>query len=108
MSKHTPGPWHVGESRHGYDVVIRNRDGDPVALVLIGGYTKQTGSANARTIAASTELLSFAEELLNGLDARMIRIDSPGVSGIDVSPGDETLEKILARGRSAIAKVEQT
>ena len=41
------------------------------------------------------------------LDSRMIRIDSPGTSGIDALPGDETLANILARGRAAISKAER-
>ena len=63
MSKHTPGPWVVGEKRHAYDVVIRTKNGDPVAIVLVGGYTKLEGDANARLIAVSPKILAALKGL---------------------------------------------
>lgn len=59
MSKHTIGPWHVAENRHEYDIVIRAEGSNPVALCLIGGYTKPEGAANARLIAAAPGMLDI-------------------------------------------------
>ena len=57
MTNYTPGPWTADEIRHDYDQVIRNKDRDPVALVLLGGYSPVCGKANARLIAAAPDLL---------------------------------------------------
>jgi len=62
--KHTKGPWRTGETRDNYDCVIRSADNSPVALVLLGGYTKQTGEAHCHLIAAAPELLEVIEMLL--------------------------------------------
>jgi hypothetical protein len=72
MSQHTAGPWSVGETRHKYDLIIRNSENDPVASVFLAGYGPQTGAANARLIAAAPEMLAAlkaAQEILerNGI-----------------------------------------
>ncbi len=64
MAEHTPGPWRVGEKRHDYDIVIRNRDSAPVTITCYAGYTRRTGDANARLIAAAAELLAALEQAL--------------------------------------------
>ncbi len=64
MAEHTPGPWRVGEKRHDYDIVIRNRDSAPVTITCYAGYTRRTGDANARLIAAAPELLTALEQAL--------------------------------------------
>lgn len=61
--RHTPGPWVAAEQRYGYDQVIRNVDGDPVAVACLAGYGPQTGKANASLIAAAPELLALLVEL---------------------------------------------
>ncbi len=50
--KHTPGSLIAAETRNEYDQVIRGQDGGPVALVLMAGYTKAEGRANARRLVA--------------------------------------------------------
>lgn len=60
-TKHTPGPWSVAETRHNYDTVIRGPKGEPIALALIAGYTKQEGAANTALLAAAPDLLEACE-----------------------------------------------
>ena len=62
--KPTPGPWHVGETRHQYDCVIRNFENDPVAITQLAGYSKSTGKANAHFIAAVWDLYDGCNALL--------------------------------------------
>ena len=57
MTMHTEGPWSVAETRHNYDTVIRGPKGEPIALALIAGYTKQEGTANTALLAAAPEML---------------------------------------------------
>lgn len=78
MSKHTPGPWSVAETRHKYDTVIRGPKGEPIALALIAGYTKQEGAANARLIAAAPDLLRYLKEARRTLE--MWKDVAPAVS----------------------------
>jgi len=49
----------------------------------------------ARLVAAAPDLLWFCQQVLNGLDTNMIRVDTPA---------DETLANVLARGRVALKK----
>ena len=69
MTKHTPGPWHLGEVRHaditdhGYDGIIRNVEGDPVASVGFSGYSEKTAFANASLIAAAPETAAERDRL---------------------------------------------
>ena len=57
MTMHTEGPWSVAETRHNYDTVIRGPKGEPIALAVIAGYTKQEGAANTALLAAAPEML---------------------------------------------------
>ena len=57
MTMHTEGPWSVAETRHNYDTVIRGPKGEPIALALIAGYTKQEWTAHAALLAAAPDLL---------------------------------------------------
>ena len=57
MTMHTEGPWSVAETRHNYDTVIRGPKGEPIALALIAGYTKQEGVANTALLTAAPEML---------------------------------------------------
>ena len=63
MTMHTEGPWSAAETRHNYDTVIRGPKGEPIALALIAGYTKQEGTANAALLAAAPDLLEALQEL---------------------------------------------
>ena len=78
-TEYTPGPWSADEVRHGYDQVIRNAERDPVALVVIAGYTKSRGRANAHVRAASPDLhlaCKFAASVFKaqGINGRPIEL----------------------------------
>ena len=64
-TKFTQGPFSVAETRHKYDIVIRGPKNEPIALVLIAGFSKKEGAANANLLAAAPDLL---DELLSVLD----------------------------------------
>ena len=57
MSDFTQGPFSVAETRHKYDIVIRGPKNEPIALVLIAGFSKKEGAANANLLAAAPDLL---------------------------------------------------
>ena len=57
MSDFTHGPFSVAETRHKYDIVIRGPKNEPIALVLIAGFSKKEGAANANLLAAAPDLL---------------------------------------------------
>ena len=57
MNSHTPGPWGVD----GWDIVTDSRPHKTVARICNGGYQRlslEEIDANARLIAAATELLA--------------------------------------------------
>ena len=85
MSKHTPGPWQVAETRHKYDTLIRNRDNDPVASTNFAGYYPKTAAANARLIAAAPELLAALKKVKRILESRAFRAveDSARIHGVE-------------------------
>ena len=62
-TKHTQGPFSVAETRHKYDIVIRGPKNEPIALVLIAGFSKKEGAANANLLAAAPDLLEALIEL---------------------------------------------
>ena len=63
MSDFTQGPFSVAETRHKYDIVIRGPKNEPIALVLIAGFSKKEGAANANLLAAAPDLLEALIEL---------------------------------------------
>ena len=67
MSDFTQGPFSVAETRHKYDIVIRGPKNEPIALVLIAGFSKKEGAANANLLAAAPDLLEALQGLLNAL-----------------------------------------
>lgn len=93
---HTPGPWAAAEKRHGYDVVIRNGDNDPVASVFLAGYGPLTGKANTDLIAAAPTLLEAAQTAISFLRCVEWETDSIGTDAVNI----ETLLE------AAIAKAE--
>ena len=87
MSYFTQGPFSVAETRHKYDIVIRGPKNEPVALVLIAGFSKKEGAANANLLAA-------APDLLEALKWMVLRTEEGGY------PDGKCLEE----ARAAIAK----
>ena len=98
MAAHTPGPWRVGEKRHDYaDIVIRvirNRENHPVTMTCYAGYTRRTGDANARLVAAAPELLAALEQTITRFERCMVQ------AGSDPTYAHEATRD----ARSAIAK----
>ena len=90
--------WHHAPTRAGnpmgrvhYD--IGGDDCSNVAIVYPSEDGDEDTLRKARVITASQELLEFAEQIFNGIDTGMIRMNSPA---------DETLVNVLARGRNAL------
>ena len=103
MTKHTPGPWRLGEVRHaditehGYDGIIRNVEGDPVASVGFSGYSKKTAYANARLIAAAPDLLAALKDYVGetdrvGLSLRGVHAKRMALDVIRKSEGEPDAE----------------
>ena len=63
MSDFTQGPFSVAETRHKYDIVIRGPKNEPIALVLIAGFSKKEGAANAKLLAAAPDLLAALQDV---------------------------------------------
>ncbi|GFM89400.1 hypothetical protein PSCICO_47990 [Pseudomonas cichorii] len=70
MTKHTPGPWAVDESRH--EGAINRKDPfrhiGMVSQFLHDASSRAENEANAKLIAAAPDLLSIAERVLAKLD----------------------------------------
>ena len=62
-TKFTQGPFSVAETRHKYDIVIRGPKNEPIALVLIAGFSKKEGAANANLLAAAPDLLEALQNI---------------------------------------------
>ena len=78
MSDFTQGPFSVAETRHKYDIVIRGPKNEPIALVLIAGFSKKEGAANASLLAAAPDLLRLLKEARRTLE--MWKDVAPAVS----------------------------
>ena len=63
MSDFTQGPFSVAETRHKYDIVIRGPKNEPIALVLIAGFSKKEGAANANLLAAAPDLFESLQNI---------------------------------------------
>lgn len=73
MSKHTPGPWTV-HHRMRDCVTFEGRHGtENLFLSNIDGYYACQSEADARLIAATPDLLEFAQFVLRGLEAGHIK-----------------------------------
>lgn len=91
MKAHTEGPWSVAETRHNYDTVIRGPKGEPIALALIAGYTKQEGAANTVLLAAAPDLLEALQVMVRDYTA----VHSGG--NLEMQPALLQAERAIAR-----------
>ena len=95
MSDFTQGPFSVAETRHKYDIVIRGPKNEPIALVLIAGFSKKEGAANANLLAAAPDLL----EALDG----MLQVYGGKYDG-EMLPKSSSELELIDMARAAIAK----
>lgn len=98
MTKHTPGPWHVGKEQicNGFMMpVIQNRCGVGIAYVC---------KDEANIIAAAPELLAALCELMNSIE----NIDEAKSTATDdaLTVLEGRLEKASVSARVAIAKAK--
>ena len=99
MSKHTPGPWFIGDANIPSEYTHGIHAGDFIVADLCDdAHTPETRKANASLIAAAPELLEALQLAKFGLEA-MIEDENCGNSFIAVAL---TLDKI----NFAIAKAE--
>jgi hypothetical protein len=94
MSDSTQGPFSVAETRHKYDIVIRGPKNEPIALVLIAGFSKKEGAANANLLAAAPDLLDALQQYSIGFTDE---------SAARAEFGDYEVDRELKR-RAAIAR----
>lgn len=91
MSKHTPGPWFIGDANKPSEYTHGIQAGDFIVADLCDdAHTAGTRRANARLIAAAPELLEALKGLLNVIS------ETRGI------PAHEAVQASLA----AIAKAE--
>jgi hypothetical protein len=64
MSKHTPGPWHIGTPPPNGEQTIGNDQGMMVAVATTGIGLKEETMANARLIAAAPEMFRALEKIM--------------------------------------------
>ena len=83
------------DGRIHYD--IGGDDNSNVALVYPSEDGDEDTLRKARLIANAPELLEFAQNMFNGIEAGMITLSSPA---------DETLANVLGRGRKALDKAK--
>ena len=103
MSDFTQGPFSVAETRHKYDIVIRGPKNEPIALVLIAGFSKKEGAANATLLAAAPDLL----EALQWYEAKAVQMGRAAIdqdSKLLLELMKEIAVEYGARARAAIAK----
>jgi hypothetical protein len=96
--QHTPGPWTYTNERGCFRIIRQNAPEHSMSLITMTNGQSWIDETNARLIAAAPDLLWFAEQVINGLETGMIRIETPA---------DETLATVLARGRAAISKAKK-
>ena len=92
---HTPGPWYAEVDQGSAALFIRSKQQELAVARVSDSVINGRDRANARLIATAPELLEFVQQIFNGVDTGMIRMDTPA---------DETLENVMARGRQALVK----
>ena len=97
MTKWHNAPTLAGNPTGPIHFDIGGDDCSNVALVYPSEDGHMDTVRRARLIAASQELLEFTEQIFNGLETGMIRMESPA---------DETIANVLTRGRKALDKAK--
>ena len=80
MTKHTPGPWQIGDvapDRTEFDACVR-RDGWEVAYIK--AFSPELAMANARLIAAAPELLAGLITAVSNLEWAATMLEVPEFS----------------------------
>lgn len=98
MSKHTPGPWHIGVRQPNSDKFIYGQNGEEIANCDRLTNFPDVNLANARLIAAAPELL----EALGKIEAELSNL-----AGLTLDSGDNaTLYDLSGIARTEIAKAK--
>lgn len=67
--KHTPAPWHVGDTNKNFDAIVYGADSLCIAnCTKVRGRSIEEEDANAQLIAAAPELLEALKSLVNAHD----------------------------------------
>lgn len=121
-SKHTPGPWTVGDTRlqrvherlqpmHETAVHCGGSEtrGNCLAIVYLGGNgalrsDKESVEANARLISAAPDLLTACEEVLN--EMRAYNGESEFDETCPMKPTFDLLKNAIARARGEVEEPE--
>src|ERR1700723_302053 len=99
--QHSAGPWRVSKRRVDGMATIDSFEWTGLAHVHVRmlGEKKDCadGKANLRLIAAAPDLLDALQNFMNGIETRMVRVESDA---------DETLANAFAKIRKALAKAK--
>jgi len=69
QTKHTPGPWHIGVRTFHAGRDVYGPKGEPVAVADDAITATPEAEANARLIAAATDLLAALQAIMGDPDA---------------------------------------
>lgn len=84
---HTPGPWVIGRSRRGHDVVMVDTASGTAICDVYGDSDDRP--ANARLIAAAPDLLEALETLYRAVC----------IADADLRPGEELAREAIAKAK---------
>ncbi len=73
MTKHTPGPWKIGEYWTDVTIIRGQIDGEEADIASVVMWGKRQGRANARLIAATPDMLyalQLARDVILDLNGR--------------------------------------
>jgi hypothetical protein len=104
MSKHTPGPWKLGEYDEylGYDCMSGGIKAGPVYLDA-ADYGQEDSKIAPETMLADAFLIAAAPELLEGLKAIEAMLTEPLAGKIGITGSINTARALIAKaeGRDA-------
>jgi hypothetical protein len=91
--QHTPGPWTYTNERGCFRIIRQNAPEHSMSLIAMTSGQSWIDEDNARLIAATPDLLCFAQQIFNAIDSGLLHFETPA---------EETLANVLAKGRTAI------